>query len=50
MEMKIKMKIEMKGNVNKDVTWFRYHRRNVLFAFFVTIAEIVIIIIIIILF
>ena len=41
------MKIEMKDNVNKDVTWFGYHRRNVLFTSFVTIAEIVIIIIII---
>ena len=48
MEMKIKMKIEMKDNVNKDVTWFGYHRGNVLFASFVTIAEIVVIIIIII--
>ena len=38
------MQTEMKGNVNKDVTWFGYHRGNVLFASFVTIAEIVIII------
>ena len=45
--MKTKMKIEMKDNVNKDVTWFGYHRGSVLFTSFVTIAEIVIIIIII---
>ena len=44
MKMKIKMIIEMKNNVNKDVTWFGYHRGSVLFASFVTIAEIVIII------
>ena len=48
MKMKIKMIIEMKNNVNKDVTWFGYHRGSVLFASFITIAEIVIINIIII--
>ena len=46
--MKTKIKMKMKDNVNKDVTWFGYHRRNILFASFITIAEIVIIIIIII--